>query len=261
MATRATRLLSTVAAMISLLGTSALAQEAGTTKVMVRVVARDAKVIGSGVGGAKVTIVNAATGAILAEGLQEGGTGNTDLIMSTPHARGATLYDTEGAAGFLAELQLSEPTVVNVSAVGPLAYPQAMRAATKQILLVPGQDVVGDGVILELHGFIVEVVSPEPLDPVSDEIEVTARVRMMCGCPITPEGMWDAEAKTFVVLLKANGRIISTAELEYAGDPNMFEGTISVPTSAHGDLTLEVLAGDTGTQNFGRHEIPVGRRR
>ena len=40
------------------------------TRVMVRAVARDAKIIGSGVGGALIRIVNAATGEVLAEGKQ-----------------------------------------------------------------------------------------------------------------------------------------------------------------------------------------------
>ncbi len=237
-----------------------LGQDTGTTQVMVRVLARDAKIIGSGVGGARVTVVNAETGTVLAEGLHEGGTGDTRRIMSTPHARDMTIYDTGGTAGFLAQLELAKPTVVNISAVGPLDYPQATRSASKQMLLVPGRDVLGDGVILELHGFIVEIVSPEPLDPASGELEVTARVRMMCGCPIQPGGLWDANGKSFSARLKANGRVLAKTALEYAGQPNMFTGKLSVPGSARGDLTLEVLVSDPDRQNFGRHEIPLGAR-
>ncbi len=237
-----------------------LGQETGSTQVMVRVLARDAKIIGSGVGGAKVTIVNAETGALLAEGLHEGGTGDTRRIMSTPHARDMTIYDTGGTAGFLAELELTKPTVVNISAVGPLGFPQATRSASKQMLLVPGQDVLGDGVILELHGFIVEIVSPEPLDPVGSDLEVTARVRMMCGCPIQPGGLWDANDKTFSARLKANGRVVAKTALDYSGEPNMFTAVLSVPETARGDLTLEVLVSDRERQNFGRHEIPLGFR-
>ena len=246
---------------LALGSTTAGAQEAVTTRVMVRVLARDAKIIGSGVGGAKVTIVNAVTGEVLAEGLHDGGTGNTQLIMKTPQARGMTVYDTEGTAGFLAELELSEPTIVNIAAVGPLGYPQATRAATKQMLLVPGEDVLGDGVVLELHGFIVEIVSPEPLAPVGGSFRVSARVRMMCGCPIEPGGLWDADTKEFVALLKAGGAVVSETTLEYTGEPSLFEGTIKVPAGARGDLTLEVLVSDPANQNFGRHEVPVGGRR
>ncbi len=240
--------------------TVGLAQEqAAPTRVMVRALARDAKLIGSGVGGAQIRIVDARTGEVLAEGKQEGGTGSTKLIMSSPHARGMTIYDTEGAAGFLAELQLTEPTIVNISAIGPLGYPQAIRSASKQLLLVPGDDVVGGGVVLELNGFIVEILNPQPLTPVGDSFDVRARVRMMCGCPIEPGGMWDANTKKFVAVLKANGSVVSTTPLSYAGETSMFRGTVSVPADAHGkDLELEVLVSDPAEENFGRHAIPLG---
>jgi hypothetical protein len=248
-------------AVLAFVPQQAQAQDDALTRVMVRVLSRDAKLIGSGVGGAKVTIVNVATGEILAEGVHEGGSGSTGLIMSTPQARGATIYDTEGAAGFVAELRLSEPTVVNISAIGPLGFPQATRAATKQMLLVPGQDVLGDGVILELHGFIVEILAPLPLEPVGDEVEVTARVRMMCGCPIEPGGLWNADAKTIVAHLRADGRAVAQVALRYAGEPNLFRGVLPVPPGTLGrDLTVAVVAAEGGAQNFGRHEIPVSGR-
>ena len=124
-----------------------------------------------------------------------------------------------------------------------------------------GQDVLGDGVILELHGFIVEILSPAPLDPVNAEIQVSARVRMMCGCPIEPEGLWDANLKSFVALLKADGRVVSQAELVYAGESSLFEGALIVPFGVRGDLTLDVVVAEAGTGNFGRHEIPLAERR
>ena len=54
------------------------------TSVLVRVVSKGAKVIGSGVGGASVRIVNLETGETLAQGKQEGATGETDRIMVQP---------------------------------------------------------------------------------------------------------------------------------------------------------------------------------
>jgi hypothetical protein len=228
------------------------------TRVTVRVTARDAKIIGSGVGGARVTIVDAETGAFLAQGLQEGGTGDTQLIMRTAHARDMTVYDTEGAAGFFAELEIAEPTIVVISAAGPLGYPQAIQTASKQMLVVPGQHVEGDGVVLELHGFIVEILTPEPLTPVGGSFDVRVRVRGMCGCGIEPAGLWDADRKEFVARLKADGQVVSSTNLEYAGQTSMFKGRLTVPESALGrDLTLEVLVSEAGKGNFGRHEIPV----
>lgn len=235
------------------------AAEAVPTRVIIRVVSRDAKVIGSGVGGALVRVVDAGTGEVLAEGAQRGGTGDTQLIMATAHSRGMSVYDTEGTAGFLAELQLTQPTVVNIEALGPLGYPQATHSAMKQMLVVPGKHIEGDGVILELHGYIVEILSPEPLTPVEESFRVTVRVRMMCGCPIAPRGMWNAENMEFVARLKADGAVVSTAPLRYAGETSMFTGDVSVPGAARDhDMTLEVLVSDPSTQNFGRHEIPLG---
>jgi hypothetical protein len=235
------------------------AQEAVPTRVVVRAVARDAKIIGDGVGAAQIRIVDAKTGELLAEGRQSGGTGDTELIMVTPHARGMSVYDTPGAASFVAELSLHEPTIVNISALGPLGYPQAMQSATKQMLLVPGQNVEGDGVILELHGFIVEILSPEPLTPVGDRLDIAVRVRMMCGCPIRPGGMWDADDMQFIARLRLNGEPVTRTTLEYAGEQSMFEGRMTVPADLRaGDAELEVVVSDPSEQNFGRHVIPLG---
>ncbi len=136
------------------------AAQAIPTKVMVRAVSRDAKVIQDPVGGARITIREVATGTVLAQGVQQGRSGNTELIMVKPRARGATVYDTPGTAGFLATLQLARPTVVEITAEGPLGNPQATQRASKTLLLVPGQHVLGEGVLLEIHGFIVDLLAP-----------------------------------------------------------------------------------------------------
>ncbi len=136
------------------------AAQAIPTKVMVRAVSRDAKVIQDPVGGARITIREVATGTVLAQGVQKGRSGNTELIMIKPRVRGATVYDAPGTAGFLATLQLARPTVVEITAEGPLGNPQATQRASKTLLLVPGQHLVGEGVLLEIHGFIVDLLAP-----------------------------------------------------------------------------------------------------
>ncbi len=136
------------------------AAQAILTKVMVRAVSRDAKVIQDPVGGARITIREVATGNVLAQGVQQGRSGNTELIMVKPRARGATVFDTPGTAGFLATLMLDRPTVVEITAEGPLGNPQATQRASKTLLLVPGQHVLGEGVLLEIHGFIVDLLAP-----------------------------------------------------------------------------------------------------
>ncbi len=140
-----------------------------------------------------------------------------------------------------------------------MGFPQATHSATKQMLLVPGQHIGGDGVVLELHGFIVEILEPEPMTPVDEAFRVLARVRMMCGCPIAPGGLWDADSKEFTARLKSGGAVVATARLEYAGEVSHFRGTVSVPQGAReGNLTLEVVVADPREENFGRHEILLG---
>lgn len=142
------------------LGAAAAAPAGKPTRVMVHVVSHDAKLLGTHVGGARITLREAATGKVLAEGVQLGESGDTSRIMVEPHRRGAALYDSPGAAGFLATIPLERPTVVEITAEGPLGQPQATQRASKTLLLVPGEDVLGDGVVLEVHGFILQFLEP-----------------------------------------------------------------------------------------------------
>jgi hypothetical protein len=133
------------------------------TTVTVRAVSRDAKAIGTMVGGAHISIRNAATGALLAEGVQLGETGDTKKIMVEPHERFGTRFGTEGTASFVATIDIDTPTLIEVTAEGPLKYRHAMQKASKTLMVVPGQHIVGEGLLLEIHGFVIDFteVSPE----------------------------------------------------------------------------------------------------
>src|SRR5258708_11300314 len=229
----------------------AFAQTGGKeTKVMIRAIARDAKVIGEHVGGARITVRDVATGKILAEGMQKAGTGDTDLIMKKPRVRGATVYGTPDASGFLAVLTLDKPTVVEVSAEGPLGSPQAIQRATKTLLLVPGEDVLGEGILLEIHGFIVKTLAPQMDSQVKigSPFEARATVTMTCGCPIEPGGLWDANKIHVVARLVREGKIETEIPMQYAGVQNTFRG--DVPVASAGQVELQVLAMDAENANF-----------
>lgn len=225
--------------------------EAKETKVMIRAIARDAKVIGEHVGGARITVRDVATGKILAEGVQKGGTGDTDIIMKKPRVRGAPVFGTPDASGFLAVLTLDKPTVVEISAEGPLGSPQAIQRATKTMLLVPGEDVLGEGVLLEIHGFIVKTLMPQTDTQVKigAPFEARATVTMTCGCPIEPGGLWDANKIHVVARVIREGKIETEVPMTYAGVQNTFKG--DVPVSSPGQVELQVLAMDPDNANFG----------
>lgn len=236
------------------------AQSTGVeTKVMIRAIARDAKVIGEHVGGARITVRDAATGQVLAQGMQSAGTGDTETIMKKPRVRGATVYGTPDASGFLAVLHLEHPTEVEITAEGPLGSPQATQRASKTLLLVPGQDVLGEGILLEIHGFIVTPIAPRSDARIKAEspFEVRATVTMACGCPIEPDGLWDANKIHVVARVIREGKTEAEIPMQYAGVQNTFKASVAV--NAPGPVQLQVLAIDAVNANFGlnRQDLTV----
>lgn len=243
------------------LSSSAQEESAPTpTQLLVRAVAHDAKVIGSGVGGAEITVRDAATGQILARGVQRGGTGDTDRIMRAPRERGDDVYDTEGTAGFEATLMLRQPRRVEVVAEGPLSAPPASRQVTSKTLwMVPGRDVEGEGLVLELNGFLVEILAPAGEVSASRDLRVRARVRMMCGCPTGPDGLWNSDRYEMVARLLRDGRPIRELPLRYSGQTSHYEAEL--PVEEPGTVRVEVLVIDAARANLGRavRSIQVNR--
>jgi hypothetical protein len=249
---RTRRLFSVIAFAILVSVSPLFAQTGGKeTKIMIRAIARDAKVIGTHVGGAKITVRDVATGEVLAQGIQQGGTGDTDVIIKKPHTRGMAVFSAGDTSGYLAVLHLDKPTVVEVSAEGPLGNAQATQRSSKTLLLVPGEDILGEGILLEIHGFIVTALAPLPDAKVKtgSPFEVRATVTMACGCPTEPDGLWDANKIRVVARLLRDGKVESEIPMTYAGVQNTFH--VDVPATSSGPMELQVLAMDPGSANFG----------
>ena len=229
------------------------------TRLLVRAVSHDAKIIGSNVGGVEITVRDGQTGEVLARGTQLGSTGSTELIMRKPREHGATVFDTEDAGAFLATVELAAPRLVEVTAEGPLGTPQAMQRSSKTLWLVPGRDVLGEGLVLVLNGFAVRLESPLPdgTSPAGEPIGVKVHVEMLCGCPLTPGGLWDSDRIEVLARLLSGGEVIAEAPLAYAGQRSKFGGAIVAPEA--GVFELEVLAIDAERANFGRlvHRVNV----
>lgn len=229
------------------------------TQLLVRAVSNDAKIIGSNVGGAEITIRDVQTGEVLARGTQLGGTGSTELIMSEPRERGATVFGTEGAGAYVATLELAAPKLVEVTAEGPLGTPQAMQRSSKTIWLVPGRHVLGEGLVIVLNGFIIRLESPLPdgTSPAGGPIGVKVHVAMLCGCPLTPGGMWDSDRIEILARLLNGSEVVAETPLTYMGERSKFGGVVVAPQA--GEYELEVLAVDAERANFGRlvHSVTV----
>ena len=126
--------------------------DAAPTRIVVRAKSKDAKFIGTSVGGARVVIKDSETGKILSEGLTSGGTGNTRKIMTDPKTRFGRITDAS-TAKFEAVINIEEPRLVTVEVDAPYGMKPKMVSSSTQVWLIPGKDISGEGLILEIPGF------------------------------------------------------------------------------------------------------------
>jgi hypothetical protein len=233
---------------------SAISAWAVPTRVTVKVRTKDAKFLGTSMGGALVTIRDTDTGELLAKGVTAGSTGSTERIMKKPHERHVPLSD-DTSAKFMATIDIDEPTRVEVEAFGPLAQRQAANTVSLTQWVIPGRDIVrGDALLLEIPGFAVDVLSPpahgkHAAEDLPLKLDIQANVVMMCGCPLTPGGTWDAGAYEVKALVKRNGALLLELPLPYAGTPSRFGAPLAITTAGAYEITVyafDPVTGNTG---------------
>ncbi len=234
-----------------------VAARAEPTEIVIHVLAKDAKFVGTGIGGARITMRDADSGEILAEGLTAGESGNTSKIMADGHARRDTLSD-DKSAKFTATVDLRRPRRITVTAMGPLNGGNVTASSTQWVL--PGKSVNGgDGWVLELPGFVISLVDPLPanvdLGGRPANIPLKAKITMQCGCPITPGGLWDSNKLQLAAMLEDGAKIYPAAALTYAGQPSTFAGELVI--AAPGNYTVDVYAYDPSNGNTGLAKFPL----
>jgi hypothetical protein len=224
------------------------------TEIDVRVLSKGAKFVGTSMGGARVILRNAATGEILAHGVTEGSTGSTERIMREALTRTESRA-TPGAAVWRATVDLDAPVKVRLEVSGPLAQPQAAVTVTSEMWVVPGRDVTGgDGWLVELPGMMVDVLSP-PAHKVylgGGDVRLDANVTLMCGCPITPGGLWDTADYDVVAHIYRDGEKLDEVPLSYAGSASQFAATVT--TEDPGSYRAVVVAHSAADGNTGLDE-------
>jgi hypothetical protein len=226
--------------------------QAEQTDITVRVLSKGAKFIGSSMGGARIMIHDARTDELLATGLTQGSTGDTQLIMRQKLVHHAPV-STEPAAAFRTSLDLDTPRKIKVTAYGPVAQPQAANTVSLTQWVVPGRDLTGgDGLMLEMPGFVVDVLAPaahKKFNASEKQVAIEANVTMMCGCPIRPDGLWDANAFEVRAIVKRNGERLEEKPLDYAGETSQFATQINA--DAPGVYEITVYAYDPANGNTG----------
>ena len=151
--------------------------EAVQTRLVVRAKSKDAKFVGTKMGGARVVVTDSETGNVLAEGLTVGGTGDTRKIMIEPKTRFGEIA--EGAAKFETSIDIDEPTLITVDVEGPYIFKDNMIKSSTQIWLIPGRDIVGEGLVVEVPGFSVDAAVPGKAKLVNGVAVIPVRARIV----------------------------------------------------------------------------------
>ncbi len=231
---------------------------AEATNITVRVIARNAQYVGDLVDGAFVTITDAASGEMLAQGITSCNAGNPKRTMQTRRKRGEPMA-AEDDAKFTAILDIDEPRYLQLTAHGPLDKRYSANRASATQWVVPGKHITGgDGWVLELPGLL---VSPNlesnsiPLSKASSNILIEAEVMLMCGCPIKPGFHWDPEDYEVVAIVRRGTHTVGQFPFLYAGTASDFETHFT--TNLPGVYDISVYAYDSKSGNTGVAQLKL----
>ncbi len=226
--------------------------QAEETRLAIRALSVDAKFIGTGMSGMAVTVEDADTGEILDTGTTRGATGDTDRIIRSPRTRYGTLSE-EGDAVYISTLDIDEPRRVKVTVRGPIAQPQAQGEASTTRWVLPGKHIeAGDGWLIDVPGFAVDIIAPAAYTYVDDDPEtmtIVANVIMMCGCPTSSGGTWDSDEIEVMAEIRFDGDKVMTERMAYTGELSRY--AVDVPSTDKGTYEILVTAFDPRSNNTG----------
>lgn len=244
-------LLSSLASLTLLCTALATSAHAAETNFSISVKSKDAMFIGESVGGAHIIVRDKRDGDILVEGNTTGGSGDRSKIMTGSHERDAIITNDTNAK-FEFALDLYRPTPVTIEVSGPYAQGQALAKASADYLLIPGKDyTAGNGIIVEIPGFIVDVLNP----PVNRKakfnkdgtLPLEVNVTKLCGCHIDKGLPWPPERYQVEASIYRGDVLLATIPMEkqtqaslYAANLKFQEpGTYMVTVTAFDSKTLE----------------------
>ena len=225
---------------------------AAPTEIVVRVLARDGKLVGNPAGGASVIIRDTLTGAVLASGKTAGSSGNTDELAVDPRTDQSVITG-PGDAEYSATIDLAEPRRITVEIGAPGLGENGGSAASSTQWVLPGKSPYGrNGWVLTLPGFMVDFLKPArhqevPKGPVKVPIE--ANIVLMCGCPLAVGGVWDPTKFDIQFTVTSNGAPVARGPLRYGGRANRFVGEFTAAKKAVYDIV--VTAFDPASGNSG----------
>jgi len=218
------------------------------TQVMIRAKAVDAKYIGTSVGGVKVVVEDAETGQVLDSGWINGGTGSTKAIIEEPVVRGQLMTD-DKTAGFLAKLDITSPRLIRFKLIAPYGYRQALQEASVTSWVIPGKDILGDGITLNMPGFIVDAWT-RVLE--GGQVDIYTKAMMLCGCPIYPDGPWAPKNYEAKAIIMHNEVKVAEVPLDFTGPVGMFSGKTNITDPGHYKAIVYLFDKKTGNVGVDR---------
>lgn len=220
------------------------------TEILIRVISQDAKFIGDSMGGAQILVRDAHSGKQLAKGITAGTTGDTKAIME---AKGRSpRRATPDAASYTARINIKKPTLVEVVVTGSQSSRDSRAQVTSQRWIVPGESFnLGDGWIIELPGL---AITPS-VTRRANSLQVDTKVELLCGCPITPGGLWDSADYEVRAMLWNGNTLLESAKLNFVEAPGRFAGAIDIPDK--GRFRLKLFARNVRTGNSGLVDVKI----
>lgn len=220
-------------------------------KITVR--AQDARIIGNAVGGAYVMIRDRRNGDILAEGVTAGTAGDEKAIMGA-QTRDRVFSD-DNSADLELSLTVLEPLPVTVSARAPLSQTQAAVTVTQDMVLIPGQDYsTGDGILLTLPGFAVDVVEPALGSAMKHDankpVPLRAHIAKLSGDRIGgKDGSWPTDRYKVQAHIFKESAFVMSFDMKYGDEPGQFVANMKMPLP--GTYRIIVSAFDPVTKESG----------
>jgi hypothetical protein len=225
-----------------------LTAKAEQTQIMIRAKAVDAKYIGTSVGGVRVVIEDAETGEIINQGWINGSTGDTDTLIKNPIKRGQSLTS-EKTAGYLATVDIDTPRLLRFKLIGPYAYRQSLQEASVTSWVIPGKDILGDGITLTMPGFIVDAWTQVLA---GGKVEFYTKASLLCGCPITKDGLWQPDNYEAKAIIMQDDKKIDEVALNFTGPIGLFSAKTEIKTSGHYKAIVYLIDQTTGNVGVDR---------
>lgn len=242
---------------------------ATTTPMMIRVQAKGGKFLADDIGGAEVTVRDARTGRWLAGGRVQGPDSGTLQKAYDPRASLSAVV-TPGnpplvqwlvpgptTSGLTVDLPITQPTLLEVEAYGPLGGLQSAQRVVTHTWAVPGLPITqGPGFVVELPGLVVQVQQPPTHLEYSSapaSVSFLANVTMMCGCPIGKGQAWTPGdfAVTAAVERIGSGAPPATVDLSLLHDPSIFHGSFAMKVPGFYQAAVTAVQKSTGNVGTG----------